>query len=105
MKLSHEELQRRAEAYREHGTLVKAAAALGIKKSAFHESIKRAAEIGLLGPSPTLPGYAIKSLRQASTKPISIAMNFATGKLQGISLGEGDLESFHYAALLNRSTG
>ncbi len=63
-RLSHEELLRRAEAYREHGTLVKAAAALGIKKSAFHESIKRAAEIGLLGPSPTLPGYAIKSLTQ-----------------------------------------
>lgn len=64
MKLSHEELLRRAEAYCEHGTLVKAAAALGIKKSAFHESIKRAAEIGLLGPSPTLPGYAIKSLTE-----------------------------------------
>ncbi len=64
MKLSHGELLRRAEAYREHGTLVKAAAALGIKKSAFHESIKRAAEIGLLGPSPTLPGYAIKSLTE-----------------------------------------
>ncbi|MDH7786308.1 hypothetical protein QBD01_002329 [Ochrobactrum sp. 19YEA23] len=63
-RLSHEELLRRAEAYREHGTLVKAAAVLGIKKSAFHESIKRAAEIGLLGPSPTLPGYAIKSLTE-----------------------------------------
>ncbi|WP_266032885.1 metallophosphoesterase family protein [Brucella intermedia] len=63
-RLSHEELLRRAAAYREHGTLVKAAAALGIKKSAFHESIKRAAEIGLLGPSPTLPGYAIKSLTE-----------------------------------------
>ncbi|MFK3666080.1 hypothetical protein ACI2JN_12610 [Ochrobactrum teleogrylli] len=63
-RLSHEELLRRAEAYREHGTLVKAAAALGIKKSAFHESIKRAAEIGLLGSAPTLPGYAIKSLTE-----------------------------------------
>ncbi len=63
-RLSYEELLRRADAYREHGTLVKAAAALGIKKSAFHESIKRAAEIGLLGPSPTLPGYAIKSLTE-----------------------------------------
>ncbi|AIK42894.1 hypothetical protein DR92_2028 [Brucella anthropi] len=31
-RLSHEELLRRAEAYREHGTLVKAATALGIKK-------------------------------------------------------------------------
>ena len=58
-RLSHEELLRRAEAYREHGTLVKAAAALGIKKSAFHDSIKRAAEVGLLGTSPVLPGFRL----------------------------------------------
>lgn len=58
-RLSHEELLRRAEAYREHGTLVKAAAALGIKKSAFHESIKRAAELELLGTSPVLPGFRL----------------------------------------------
>lgn len=64
IRLSHEELLRRVQAYREHGTLKRAAAACGIKKSAFHDSIKRAAELGLLGPSPTLPGYAIKSLTE-----------------------------------------
>ncbi|MEB2845951.1 oxidoreductase [Endobacterium cereale] len=62
MKTSPEELQRRADAYREHGTLVKAAAALGIKKSALHDSIKRAAEVGMLGTKPVLPGFAIKSI-------------------------------------------
>src|SRR5690606_5254138 len=64
IRLSHEELLRRVQAYREHGTLKRAAAACGIKKSAFHDSIKRAAELGLLGPSQTLPGYAIKSLTE-----------------------------------------
>ena len=64
MSLPHEELLRRVAAYREHGTLIKAAAAVGVKKSAFHDSIKRAAEIGLLGPQETLPGYAIKSLTE-----------------------------------------
>ncbi len=64
MPLSHEELARRVAAYQQHGTLIKAAESLGIKKSAFQESIKRAAEIGLMGPKQTLPGYAIKSLTE-----------------------------------------
>ncbi|MEE9984247.1 hypothetical protein [Agrobacterium pusense] len=38
MPLATEELRRRADAYKEHGTLKKAAAALGIKKSALSES-------------------------------------------------------------------
>lgn len=62
MKLPTEELRRRADAYREHGTLVKAAAALGIGKSALAESIKRAAEAGLLGTEPVLPGFRISRI-------------------------------------------
>lgn len=57
-----EELRRRADAYREHGTLVKAAANLGIGKSALAESIKRAAEAGLLGTEPVLPGFRISRI-------------------------------------------
>ncbi len=60
--LPTEELRRRADAYREHGTLVKAAAALGIGKSALAESIKRAAEAGLLGTEPVLPGFRISRI-------------------------------------------
>jgi hypothetical protein len=59
MPLPIEELRRRADAYLEHGTLVKAAAALGIGKSALAESVKRAAEAGLLGTEPVLPGFRI----------------------------------------------
>jgi hypothetical protein len=62
MKLPTEELRRRADAYREHGTLIKAAAALGIGKSALHDSIKRAAEAGLLGTEPVLPGFRISKI-------------------------------------------
>lgn len=62
MPLPTEELRRRADAYREHGTLVKAAAALGIGKSALAESVKRAAEVGLLGTDPVLPGFRISRI-------------------------------------------
>ncbi len=62
MPLPTEELRRRADAYKEHGTLVKAAAALGIGKSALAESVKRAAEAGLLGTEPVLPGFRISRI-------------------------------------------
>jgi hypothetical protein len=63
--LPHEELLRRVAAYNEHGTQRAAAKALGIAQSGLCESLKRAAEIGLMGPKATLPGYAIKSLTEA----------------------------------------
>ncbi|WP_333899566.1 oxidoreductase [Agrobacterium pusense] len=62
MPLPTEELRRRADAYKEHGTLKKAAAALGIKKSALSESLRRAAEAGLLGTEPVLPGFRISKI-------------------------------------------
>lgn len=62
MSLPIEELKRRVAAYREHGTERKAAKALGLGKSSFHENMKRAAELGLMGTDPVLPGFAIKSV-------------------------------------------
>ncbi len=62
MTLPIEELKRRVAAYREHGTERKAAKALGVGKSTFHENMTRAAELGLLGTNPVLPGFAIKSI-------------------------------------------
>ncbi len=62
MPLPTEELRRRAYAYEVHGTLKKAAAALGIKKSALSESLRRAAEAGLLGTEPVLPGFRISKI-------------------------------------------
>lgn len=62
MKLPQEELERRVEAYRAHGSQRLAAIALGIGKSSMGDSMKRAAELGMLGTEPVLPGYAIKSI-------------------------------------------
>jgi len=56
----NEEIRRRADAYKEHGSERAAARALGISKTAMHESLKRAAEQGLLGFKPVLPGYELK---------------------------------------------
>ncbi len=62
MPLPTEELRRRAEAYKKHGTLKAAAVALGVKKSALSESLRRAAEAGLLGTEPVLPGFRISKI-------------------------------------------
>ncbi len=58
-RLSKQELARRVAAYQQHGTITKAAAACGVKKSAFHDSIKRAAELGLMGTKPVLEGFRL----------------------------------------------
>lgn len=62
MPLPIEELRRRADAYKKHGTLKAAAVALGVKKSALSESLRRAAEAGLLGTEPVLPGFRISKI-------------------------------------------
>lgn len=55
-----DDIERRAAAYKKHGSERKAARALGISKTAMHDSLKRAAERGLLGFKPVLPGYELK---------------------------------------------
>lgn len=57
--LTTEELERRVAAYREHGSQRAAAEALGVSKSAFGENMKRAAELGMLGTKPVLPGFRL----------------------------------------------
>lgn len=60
--LTEDQLAERVAAYREHGSMNKAARALGVARSTFQSSMQRAAEKGLLGTAPVLPGYAIKSV-------------------------------------------
>ncbi|QWY83227.1 hypothetical protein [Rhizobium phage RHph_X2_25] len=57
--ISQEELERRVRAYREHGSQRAAAEALGIGKSTMGDSMKRAAELGMLGTKPVLPGFRL----------------------------------------------
>src|SRR6185503_16942109 len=61
-QISNEELIETIRAMEEHGTQVKAAAALGIKQHTVSERLKRAAQRGLLGYNPVLPGFEIKSI-------------------------------------------
>lgn len=59
MNLTTEELLRRQAAYLEHGSYKKAADALGMGKSALQECLTKAAERGLLGTKPVLPGFRL----------------------------------------------
>jgi hypothetical protein len=60
--LTKEQIQEAVDALAEHGTQVLAAKALGLARSSFQDRLKRAAERGLLGTSPVVTGYAIKSI-------------------------------------------
>lgn len=58
-----DELARQAaDALKEHGSKTAAAEALGIPRTTFCSRLKIAAERGMCGTSPVLPGYAIKSI-------------------------------------------
>lgn len=80
MNLLTEELERRVAAYREHGSQRAAAEALGIPKSTFGDSMKRAAELGMLGLSPVLPGYAIKSIASKTADGAWVKQTKAAGE-------------------------
>lgn len=57
-----ETLKARAAAYQQYGGIREAARQLGVPYTTMHASLKRAAEQGLLGMAPVLPGFAIKSI-------------------------------------------
>jgi hypothetical protein len=58
--VADEDLEATVEAYKTHGNQRDAASAIGIAQSTFCDRLKRAAERGLMGTRPVLPGYAIK---------------------------------------------
>lgn len=60
--LTTEELEHRVAVYRKHNSERKAADELGIAKSSLNASLKRAAEIGLMGTAPVLPGFKIAKI-------------------------------------------
>lgn len=80
MTISQEELERRVAAYRAHGSQRLAAAALGMGKSAFGDSMKLAAERGMLGTRPVLPGYAIKSIASKTEDGAWVKQTKAAGE-------------------------
>ena len=60
--LSEELRQQAADAFLKHGNQKKAAAALGIPRATFQSRLRRAAEAGLLGTKPILPGFRISQV-------------------------------------------
>jgi len=60
--LPDELAQQAADALREHGKIYLAADALGVNRKTFENRLRRAAERGMLGTKPVLPGFAIKSV-------------------------------------------
>ena len=60
--LTDEQIAEAVQAMQEHGNQVAAAKALGLARSTLQARLRRAAERGLLGTKPVLPGFAIKSI-------------------------------------------
>lgn len=60
--LSPELMQEAVAAFREHGGITLAAVALNLPRTTLQSRLNRAAEAGLLGTDPVLPGFAIKSV-------------------------------------------
>jgi hypothetical protein len=61
--LSREKLERAAKAYFDHnGVSAHAARSLKMPENTFRNQIKRAAEAGLLGTDPVVPGFAISKI-------------------------------------------
>jgi hypothetical protein len=60
--LTDEQLAEAVAALKEHGNQSAAASALGLARSSLQNRLRRAAERGLLGTKPVLPGFAIKSI-------------------------------------------
>ncbi|RVN04629.1 oxidoreductase [Sinorhizobium meliloti] len=81
MNLTTEQLEERVAAYKSYGSQRLAALALGIGKSTMGDSLKAAAERGLLGTDPVLPGYAIKSIASKTADGAWIKQTKAAGEV------------------------
>lgn len=62
MTIDNDKLQRAAALYKQHGSMRPAAAEMGVAYSTFNKYVNRAAEAGLLGTSPVLPGFRISQV-------------------------------------------
>ena len=88
MTITQEELERRVRAYHEHGSQRAAAQALGIGKSTMGDSMKLAAERGLLGTKPVLPGFAIKSIASKTEDGAWVKQTKAAGEVFEVPAGQ-----------------
>jgi hypothetical protein len=98
--LTDEQINEAIAALKEHGNQSAAADALGIARSTFQNRIKRGAERGLMGTSPVIPGFAIKSIAskqgdawikqtKAPGEVFEMPEGFAHKRISNLSDGDG----------------
>ena len=66
IRIPKETIERTIEAKKENGSSERTAAALGISERTVRRHMKRAAELGMLGYDPVMPGFAVKSVASKS---------------------------------------
>ena len=64
--LSFDQMQQAASAAAQHATHAEAARSLGMNRRTFVSRLRRAAEAGLMGFKPVLPGFSVKSVSSKS---------------------------------------
>lgn len=79
--LSPEDMQAAVDALALHGTITKAALALGMNRNTFDCRVKRAAEAGLVGYSPVMPGFAVKSVSNKAADGSWVKQTKAPGEV------------------------
>ena len=83
-----EELSAAVEAHRQAGGVRAAARHIGCTRAGMQRRLKRAAERGLMGFSPVLPGYAVKSVASRSEDGAWVKQTKAPGEVFTVSPGQ-----------------
>jgi hypothetical protein len=97
--VTEEQARAAVEALSTHGTQVAAAAALGLSRSATQNRLRRAAEMGLMGTKPVLPGFAIKSIASRTDDGVWVKQTKAPGEAFEVP------EGFAHKRISNLSDG
>jgi len=79
--LTDEKLRAAVEAVERHGSQVAAASALKLSRQALQNRLKRAAEQGLMGYEPILPGFAAKSISSRAPDGAWVKQTKAPGEV------------------------
>jgi hypothetical protein len=87
--LSDELARQAADALAQHGSQTAAAKALGIPRPTYQDRLRRAAERGMLGVKPVLPGFAIKSIASKTDDGAWVKQTKAPGEV--FEMPEGQL--------------
>ena len=79
--LTDEQLSAAVDALKQHGSQIAAASALRLSRQALQNRLTRAAERGLAGYAPVLPGFAVKSVASKSPDGAWVKQTKAPGEV------------------------